>query len=132
MTKTIESLKNYIQEEVKEKGLDNNQIEIDFTDLFEDFSEFETAADQLGYSIQSGEGQGMYWIYLSENDKEKLDTITEEVERYINLNDEEKEALLQKTISEVEIWENEYKLDADIKAIVYQLATDFDLWYEAI
>ena len=63
MTKTIESLKDYIQEEIKTRGLENNQIEIDFTDLFKDFLELETAADQLGYSVQSGEGQGMYWIY---------------------------------------------------------------------
>lgn len=59
----IESLKSYINDEIKERGLENNQIEIDFTDLFDDITELKEASEQLGYEVEAGEGFGMYWIY---------------------------------------------------------------------
>ena len=58
----IESLKNYIREEIKTRGLENNQIEIDFAGLGEE-EEIFTAAQELGYKIETGTGQGVYWIY---------------------------------------------------------------------
>lgn len=58
----IESLKNYIREEIKERGFKNNQIEIDFAGLGEE-KEIFTAVKELGYEIETGTGQGVYWVY---------------------------------------------------------------------
>jgi hypothetical protein len=58
----IESLKNYIREEIEKRGFKNNQIEIDFAGLGEK-EEIFTAAQELGYEIEVGKGQGVYWVY---------------------------------------------------------------------
>ena len=58
----IESLKNYIREEIKKRGFENNQIKIDFAGLGEEEKIF-TAAQELGYEIKTGTGQGVYWVY---------------------------------------------------------------------
>ena len=58
----IESLKNYIREEIEKRGFKNNQIEIDFTELGEK-KEIFIAAQELGYEIEVGKGQGVYWVY---------------------------------------------------------------------
>ena len=63
---TIESLKNYITEEIEQRGIKDNQIAIDFTDLYEEFEEIRVAAEQLGYIAEegnNGEGFGVHWLY---------------------------------------------------------------------
>ena len=62
---TVELLKNYISEEIKQRGLEDNQIYIDFTNLFNDISELEEASRQLGYKLEKAEnlGFGVYWVY---------------------------------------------------------------------
>ena len=54
--------KNYIQEQIEKKGMENGQICLDFTDLAE-AEEIKAAAAELGYSVESGEGAGVYWIF---------------------------------------------------------------------
>lgn len=59
----VEFLKKYINKEITERGLDeHNQIEIDFTGLGEKETIIK-ATEQLGYEVEKGEGQGVYWIY---------------------------------------------------------------------
>lgn len=65
MRKNIEWLKEYIQNEISNRGLDENkQIRIDFAGLGED-EEIVAAASELGFEAQEAEndGLGVYWIY---------------------------------------------------------------------
>ena len=57
--------KNYIQEQIKEKGMENGQICLDFTDLAE-AEEIKAAAAELGYSAEPGEGAGVYWVFQAD------------------------------------------------------------------
>lgn len=65
---TVELLKNYITEEIERRGLEEGQIYIDFTGLFDDISELEEASRELGYKVEKAEniGFGVYWIYIEE------------------------------------------------------------------
>lgn len=115
---TIESLKNYITEEIKEKGLENNQIQIDFTDLFEEFEELKTAAEQLGYQVQEGEGLGVYWIYKEDDGKMRVfqeDVFKneggEDVRIAILIDEEEKEAYEAVWDEKNETWETDFSYD---------------------
>lgn len=66
MLKTrIEGLKDYINNEIEERGLKNNQIEIDFAGLGE-YEEITEASRQLGFDIVESEGQGVYWLYTED------------------------------------------------------------------
>lgn len=64
--KNVEFIKEYIEGSISENGLDeNDQIELEFSD-FGETEEIRIAASQLGYEVESGEGAGMYWIYIPE------------------------------------------------------------------
>jgi len=57
-----ESLKNYIEEQITEKGFDENgDILIDFADLCK-VNEVLEIAKELGYAAEKAEGQGVWWI----------------------------------------------------------------------
>ena len=59
---TINEMKELIQRKIKEEGFENNQIEIDFAGLCEEV-ELLQAASELGYNIEEGEGEGVFWVY---------------------------------------------------------------------
>lgn len=59
---TVKEIKELIERKIKEKGFENDQIEIDFAGLAEE-KEIKQAASELGYNIEEGEGEGVYWIY---------------------------------------------------------------------
>ena len=58
----LESVKNYINAEIEERGLIDNQIKIDFADICET-NEAKEAAKELGFEAEKTEGQGVWWIY---------------------------------------------------------------------
>lgn len=63
---SIKVLKDGIKEAIKEKGLDGyGQIELDFADLSKE-EEIREASKELGFKIEKGEGQGVYWLLLKE------------------------------------------------------------------
>lgn len=62
-------------------------------------------------------------------DENLLNQIKSEVKKYINLENEEQQALIEKVTERVKEWESD-GLDPNITAIVYELATDFDEWYQ--
>ena len=66
--KNIASMKKYIQDEIAKKGLEDGQIEIDFSGLCEE-KETIQAAKELGYLAEKGEGQGVWWIYKEEENE---------------------------------------------------------------
>lgn len=59
---TVNEIKEYIQRKIKEEGFENNQIEIDFSGLASE-EEVKQAASELGYNIEEGEGEGVFWVY---------------------------------------------------------------------
>lgn len=60
--KNLEFTKNYIKEQIQQRGLDeNNQIEIDFSDICTKDDAI-SSAFSLGYSLEQGEGQGVWWL----------------------------------------------------------------------
>ena len=66
MRRNVESMKEYIQEQIQERGFDDyRQIEIDFAGLAEK-EEICQATKELGYEIEPGEGQGVFWVYVAE------------------------------------------------------------------
>ncbi|NLO52120.1 MAG: hypothetical protein GX103_13295 [Bacteroidales bacterium] len=65
MNSKIEMVKEYIQDEIQERGFENNQIEIDFAGICEE-SETIQAAKELDYLATPGEGQGVWWIYVEQ------------------------------------------------------------------
>jgi hypothetical protein len=62
MKSKIEMVKEYIQDQIRIFGFDNNQICIDFADICE-VDETIQAAKELGYLATPGNGQGVWWIY---------------------------------------------------------------------
>jgi hypothetical protein len=62
----VEEMKEYILNQIQEYGFDEyNQIEIDFAGLCEE-EEVRQAAKELGYEIEPGEGEGVFWVYIAE------------------------------------------------------------------
>lgn len=61
----VEEMKEYIQDQIKEYGFENNQIEIDFAGLCEE-EEVRQAAKELGFEVEPGEGEGVFWVYIAE------------------------------------------------------------------
>jgi len=62
MTNTVEEMKKYIQQTIKEEGFDENgDIKINFSDLCNE-SETKEAAEALNYDCEPAEGQGTWWI----------------------------------------------------------------------
>ena len=57
--------KEFMLEQIKEKGMENGQICLDFTDLAE-AEEIKAAAAELGYSAEPGEGAGVYWVFQAD------------------------------------------------------------------
>jgi hypothetical protein len=63
---TVESMKEYIREEIQERGLDEyNQIDIDFSGLAEE-EEIRQAAKELGFEAEEGDIYGVFWVYIAE------------------------------------------------------------------
>lgn len=58
----IEMVKDYICEQIREHGFENDQIEIDFADICE-VNETIQAAKEFGYLTTPSKGQGVWWIY---------------------------------------------------------------------
>ena len=59
-------MKEYILNQIQEYGFDEyNQIEIDFAGLCEE-EEVRQAAKELGYEVEPGEGEGVFWVYIAE------------------------------------------------------------------
>jgi hypothetical protein len=59
----VKSMKEYIQEQILERGLDEyKQIEIDFSGLAEE-EEIRQAAKELGYEVDYSDVYGLFWIY---------------------------------------------------------------------
>jgi len=61
----VEEMKEYIQNQIQEYAFKNNQIEIDFAGLCEE-EEVRQAAKELGYEVEPGEGEGVFWVYIAE------------------------------------------------------------------
>jgi uncharacterized hydantoinase/oxoprolinase family protein len=61
----VEEMKEYIQNQIQEHGFKNNQIIIDFAGLAEK-EEIRQAAKELGYEVEPGEGEGVFWVYIAE------------------------------------------------------------------
>jgi hypothetical protein len=67
MSRTIESMKEYIQLQINTRGFDKNgDIEIDFAGLCE-ASDVVLAAAELGYDATPSIGQGVWWISKSDS-----------------------------------------------------------------
>lgn len=58
----LENIKNYIKEEIEERGFQDNQIEIDFSGICEE-KELKEACTEMNFKCEKGEGQGVWWIY---------------------------------------------------------------------
>lgn len=59
----LEYAKQYIENEIRERGLKNDQIEINFSDICEE-KEVVEAAKQLGYEADNENcTEGTWWIY---------------------------------------------------------------------
>ncbi|KYH29618.1 MULTISPECIES: hypothetical protein [Clostridium] len=58
----IENVKAYIKQKLREKGFKNNQIEIDFSDIYTD-EEVIKAAEELGFGLERGEKDGVWWLF---------------------------------------------------------------------
>ncbi len=89
--KNIASMKKYIQDEIDKKGLEDGQIEIDFSGLCEE-EETIQAAKELGYLAEKGEGQGVWWIYKEEEN---------EMLKLVLIDEGKKETLMEGTLEEV-------------------------------
>ena len=62
MANRIESLKNYIEEQIAKKRFDENgDIRIDFADLGTEEETIQAVAE-LGYIAEPAGGQGVWWI----------------------------------------------------------------------
>ena len=58
----IENVKAYIKQKLREKGFKNNQIEIDFSDIFTD-EEVIKAAEELKFGLERGDKDGVWWLF---------------------------------------------------------------------
>jgi hypothetical protein len=58
----IEDVKAYIKQKLREKGFENNQIEIDFSDIFTD-EEVIKAAEELKFGLERGDKDGVWWLF---------------------------------------------------------------------
>lgn len=58
----LEPVRIYIKQQLREKGLKNNQIEIDFSDVCTK-EEVVKVAEELGFNLERGEKEGVWWLF---------------------------------------------------------------------
>jgi len=58
----LEPVRIYIKQQLREKGLKNNQIEIDFSNVCTN-EEAIKVAEELGFNLERGEKEGAWWLF---------------------------------------------------------------------
>lgn len=58
----LEPVRLYIKQQLREKGLKNNQIEIDFSNVCTK-EEVIKVAEELGFHLERGEKEGVWWLF---------------------------------------------------------------------
>lgn len=58
----LEPVRIYIKQQLREKGLKNNQIEIDFSNVCTK-EEVVKVAEELGFNLERGEKEGVWWLF---------------------------------------------------------------------
>ncbi|WP_097028276.1 hypothetical protein [Clostridium peptidivorans] len=58
----LENVRIYIKQQLREKGLKNNQIEIDFSNVCTK-EEVVKVAEELGFNLERGEKEGVWWLF---------------------------------------------------------------------
>ncbi|QGU94445.1 hypothetical protein GOM49_04410 [Clostridium bovifaecis] len=58
----LENVKIYIKQELRKKGFENNQIEIDFSNVCTS-EEVIKVAEQLGFNLEKGDKEGVWWLF---------------------------------------------------------------------
>lgn len=58
----LEPVRIYIKQQLREKGLKNNQIEIDFSNVCTK-EEVVRVAEELGFNLERGEKEGVWWLF---------------------------------------------------------------------
>ncbi|MBE6067046.1 MAG: hypothetical protein E7211_04990 [Clostridium lundense] len=58
----LEHVRIYIKQQLREKGLKNNQIEIDFSNVCTK-EEVVRVAEELGFNLERGEKEGVWWLF---------------------------------------------------------------------
>ena len=58
----LENVRIYIKQQLREKGLTNNQIEIDFSNVCTK-EEVVSVAEELGFNLERGEKEGVWWLF---------------------------------------------------------------------
>ncbi|WP_186429627.1 hypothetical protein [Clostridium sp. BSD9I1] len=58
----LEPVRIHIKQQLREKGLKNNQIEIDFSNVCTK-EEVVRVAEELGFNLERGEKEGVWWLF---------------------------------------------------------------------